>query len=317
MTYQLDGLVTGDQAIRGTAAHDAWRDWCSNVHGEFGITFDTDSYRGRVIRQRSATYQLVGWTGEKELVKRERQGIRRDPRGHYELFVPLSGELRVGQESADHRLNPGEMTLVPIDAPFHVGHGDGARALTLLIPFDRIDQRLGTVSPRGQRVIGNKGIARVTRDLLASLLREREDLSGSYFDAACDRVVDLFCLAAVGDEHLPATSGAAVRDAVRRYIRQHATEPELTLPAIAAAIGWSPRYIQAVLARENTTATDLIRAERLELARNKLANPAFAAQTITAIATSVGFHSASSFSTAYRRRFGHCPRDTRNGFEPG
>lgn len=317
MTYQLDGLVTGERGIRGTAAHDAWRDWCSNVHGEFDITFDTDSYRGRVTRQRTATYQLVGWTSEKELVKRERRGIRRDPRGHYELFVPLSGELCVGQESADHRLNPGEMTLVPIDAPFHVGHGDGATALTLLIPFERIDQRLGTVSPQGQRVIGNKGIARVTRDLLASLLREREDLSGSYFDAACDRVVDLFCLAAVGDEHLPAASGAAVRDAVRHYIRLHATEPDLTLPAIAAAIAWSPRYIQAVLARENTTVTDLIRAERLELARNKLANPAFARQTIAAIATSVGFQSASSFSTAYRRHFGQCPRDTQNGAEPG
>lgn len=315
--YQLDGLVTGDRAIRGTAAQDAWRDWCSNVHGEFGFTFDADSYRGRVVRQRTATYQLVGWTGEKELVKREPQGIRRDPRGHYELFVPLSGELDVGHESADHRLNPGEMALVPIDAPFHVGHADGARALALLIPFERINQRLGTISPRGQRIVGDKGTARVTRDLLTSLLRERENLSGSYFDAACDRVVDLFCLAAVGDDHLPTTSGSAVRDAVRRYIRQHATEPELTLPAIAAAIGWSPRYIQAVLARESTTVSDLIRAERLELARSKLANPAFARQTVAAIAASVGFQSASSFSTAYRQRFGHCPRDTRNDFEPG
>jgi len=73
----------------------------------------------------------------------------------------------------------------------------------------------------------------------------------------------------------------------------------------------------AVLARENTTVTELVGAERLELARARLANPAFARQTIAAIATSVGFQSASSFSTAYRRRFGHSPRDARNGGESG
>lgn len=310
--YQIDGLVTGDRATAGAAAQDAWRDWCSDVHGEFGIDFHAESYRGRVLRQRTATYQLVSWTGEAEHVRREARGIRRDPRGHYELFVPLRDRLHVGRDAVDRALQVGEMALVPIDAPFHVAHADGAAALTLLIPFERIDRRLGLVSPRGQRIVGRKGLPAVTRDLLVSLIRERDNLSGADFDAVCDRIVDLFCLAAAGDQRMPLPyGGAAVLDAVRRYVRDHVTDPDLSVAVMCSAIGWSPRYVQAVLAREGTTATELIRCERLDLARARLGSPTFAAQSIADVAASVGFSSPSAFSSAFRLRFGTSPSEAR------
>ncbi|MGW0712695.1 helix-turn-helix domain-containing protein [Streptomyces sp. NPDC002643] len=310
--YQIDGLVTGDRATAGVSAQDAWRDWCSDVHGEFGIDFPAESYRGRVMRQRTSTYQLVSWTGESEHVRREARGIRRDPRGHYELFVPLRDRLHVGSDSVDRALQTGEMALVPIDAPFHVAHADGAAALTLLIPFERIDQRLGLVAPRGQRIVGRKGLPGVTRDLLVSLIRERDHLSGAEFDSVCDRIVDLFCLAAAGDEKMPSTSGTtAVLDAVRRYVREHVTDPDLSVAAMSSAIGWSSRYIQAVLAREGTTATELIRHERLDLARTRLSCPTFASQSIADVAASVGFSSPSAFSSAFRQHFGTSPREVR------
>jgi AraC-like DNA-binding protein len=276
------------------------------------MTFTSDSYRGHVVRQRTATYQLIGWTSEAELITRNTRGIRRDPRGQCELLVPLKGDLFVGRDEPESRLRPGAMALVPVDSPFKIAHKTGAVALTLVLSHERVAHRLAPAAEQGQLVLGDKGLPRVSRDLLVSLLRERSDLSGGDFDSVCDRVVDLFCLAAAGETRLPEQPGAsAVVDSVRRYVREHATDPELSVAAMAAAIGWSPRYIQSNLARHGTTASDLIRSERLELARTRLANPAFAAQTIASIAASVGFNSPSAFTSAYRRRFGYSPREAR------
>jgi AraC-like DNA-binding protein len=276
------------------------------------MSFDSDSYRGHVVRQRTDAYQLIGWTSEAELITRSTRGIRRDPRGHCELLVPLKGDLFVGRDEPESRLRPGAMALVPVDSPYKIAHETGAVALTLLIPHERVAHRLGPATDRGQLVLGDKGLPRVSRDLLVSLLRERSDLSGGDFDSVCDRVVDLFCLAAAGETRLPEQSGAtAVVDSVLGYVREHATDPDLSVAALAAAVGWSPRYIQATLARHGTTASDLIRSERLELARTRLANRAFAAHSIASIAAAVGFNSPSAFTSAYRQHFGYSPRHTR------
>lgn len=170
-TYQIDGLDTGGSAREDPKAQQAWAEWCNDVHGEFDFDFYNDSYRGHVRRQCTDTYQLDTWSGESELVRREVSGIRRDPRGHYELFVPLRDTLYVGGEEANQAMAPGEMVLVPIDAPFCVAHRDDAAALTLLVPFERIDQRLGAVPKRGRRAVPSTGTSRLTRDLLVGLIR--------------------------------------------------------------------------------------------------------------------------------------------------
>ncbi|PKW00028.1 AraC family transcriptional regulator [Amycolatopsis echigonensis] len=308
--YQLDSLAVGDGTTVGAAAQDAWRDWCRAAHGRFDFAFDTDVYRARLVRQHTPTYQLIGWTGDTELVTRRARDVRRDPRGHYELLVPLRGSLNVGPDGAVRQLEPGEMALVPFDVPFQCGQGADAAALTLLVPAERVEGRLGSRAIRGHRVFGSKGLARASRDLVVSLLRERAHLSGADFDAGCDRVVDLFCLARDGATAEP-SAGGTVLDAVRRHIREHATDPELSVSAIATAVGWSTRYVQTVLARAGTTPTELIRRERLDLARTRLSNPTLAGQTIAAVAASVGFASPSAFSHAYREHFGCSPRETR------
>ncbi|WP_052371563.1 AraC family transcriptional regulator [Amycolatopsis taiwanensis] len=310
--YHLDGLTVGNGATVGAAAREAWRDWCCQAHGRLDFEFDVDDYRARLLRQRTSAYQLIAWTGDAEVITRRARDVRRDSRGHYELIVPLSGDLHIGRDDRLSLLRPGEMILVSIDVPFKVAHPADAAALTLIIPPERIEHRLGPYGIRGHRMFGGKGLGRVSRELIVSLLGERDHLSGSDFDAACDRVVDLICLARDGADRPPtASAGATVVQQVRRYIRKHATDPNLSITAIASAVGWSARYIQTVLAREGTTPTQLIRGERLGLARVRLSDPALANKTIAAIAASVGFTSPSAFSHAYRKHFGCSPRETR------
>nr|WP_281365667.1 helix-turn-helix transcriptional regulator [Nocardioides panzhihuensis] len=86
----------------------------------------------------------------------------------------------------------------------------------------------------------------------------------------------------------------------------------MTGAVVAARLGWSLRNIQTQLQRVDTTPSDLIREERLALARLRLQDPAWFRQSVTQVAYASGFGDLSTFSNAYRRHFGERPSDTRS-----
>lgn len=243
--YSIDGVDTREPGYSGAHAHAAWREWSSMVHGEFRVDFTGDSFTGRTYRQRTETFELVTWTSDREHVRRERRGIERDPRGHYELLLPVKNTLHVGVNGPDHTLNVGDMALTPIDIPFHLAHGDEIQGLMLLIPPQRIEGRLDLAGSRGLRIVADTGLACVSRDLLLSLFRERHHLTGVQFDAVVERALDLVARGC-GEETAPPRSGdAAVLASVGRHVRDHATD--LTsrsgrwLPRSAGHLGMSSR----------------------------------------------------------------------------
>lgn len=63
-----------------------------------------------------------------------------------------------------------------------------------------------------------------------------------------------------------------------------------------------------------TTPRELIREERLRLVRDRLLCAECEHMTITDLAYSAGFSSASALSTAFRRRYGASPREMRQSF---
>ncbi|MEJ8672801.1 helix-turn-helix domain-containing protein [Streptomyces sp. MS1.AVA.1] len=99
---------------------------------------------------------------------------------------------------------------------------------------------------------------------------------------------------------------------VRRHVRDHAAEPDLSGASMARALGWSLRQIQLALQHVGTTPRDLIREERLRLVRERLLRADCEHMTITDLAYASGFSSASAMSTAFRRRFGVSPREMRS-----
>ncbi|MFG3365110.1 helix-turn-helix transcriptional regulator [Streptomyces sp. NPDC048156] len=104
-----------------------------------------------------------------------------------------------------------------------------------------------------------------------------------------------------------------MESSIRSYVSRHATDPELGVNSIVRALCWSPRYVRTVLQSADTTARDLIRRERLHLARSRLAGASWKAYSIAQIAHSCGFGSHASFATAFRREFGTTPGEARRG----
>jgi AraC-like DNA-binding protein len=66
-----------------------------------------------------------------------------------------------------------------------------------------------------------------------------------------------------------------------------------------------------VLQSSGTTARDLIRDQRLELARARLVSPGWADVTVADIASACGMSSHSLFTAAYRAKYGMTPSAAR------
>jgi AraC-like DNA-binding protein len=124
-------------------------------------------------------------------------------------------------------------------------------------------------------------------------------------------LVDLSVLASAAPDADARDHHAEVESAIRGYVRAHVRDPRLDGADIAAALGWSLRLVQLVLQRGGTTPTELIRLERLSLARALLEDPRQRHRTIAAIAAECGFGSAAAFTKAFLAGFGMSPRAIR------
>jgi AraC-like DNA-binding protein len=120
-------------------------------------------------------------------------------------------------------------------------------------------------------------------------------------------------LPATGAAALAKTGGmaAARLGAIKADIDKHLACPELTVGAVAARQGITPRYVQLLFEREGTTFSDFVRGQRLVRACRMLGDPLRARWSITAIAFEAGFGDLSYFNRSFRRRYAACPSDVR------
>jgi AraC-like DNA-binding protein len=307
--YALDAYRCSDVATTDRA--EWWTELVSSIHSRMAFRM-RDDYRGRIEHQHTEAYQLVRWWGDEEFIKRSGTDVRQHPHGSYELLVPVMGSMMIRQADTALKLEPGDIAVATLDAPMDMWHGDNFSCLALVIPRARVDARIGGPLTRTVGLNAEHGMGRIVVDLLASLRSQAHTIDGLDFDAVTDRAVDLLCLAYGGALLPPAheTQDDLVAT-IRRFVRANAHDVSLTGAAVAAQLGWSLRQIQARLQRIGTTPSTLIREERLELARLWLQHPGWDHRTVANIARSSGFGNASTFSNAYRKRFGERPTDTR------
>lgn len=134
-------------------------------------------------------------------------------------------------------------------------------------------------------------------------------------------LADLIALAlgARGDAALLARARglrAARLSAIKCDIASHLGEPQLTVGAVAARQGVSPRYVQMLFETEGTTFSQFVLRQRLARAHRLLSDSRYAACTITAVALEAGFGDISTFNHAFRRTYGASPSDVRAAARP-
>ncbi|WP_326575671.1 helix-turn-helix domain-containing protein [Streptomyces sp. NBC_00481] len=310
-SYSVEALTTEELAPRERA--DFWTEQIGSYQSRMGFKYaQSDNFRGETVRQRTDTYQLVKYRSDEIEYTRTMRQVRQDPDEDYRLLLPMSGEMVLRQDGEEARLTPGTAALVTFASPFQCLQSDAIDAFIFTIPAREVDRRLNSRSPVASGLNLATGLGRIVGSMLTGLHEEREHLTDPEFNAVSDRVVELVCMLTAGDDRPDAPGQLGEVEAmVRRYVRDHVADPHLTGTAVAHALGWSLRQIQLALQKAGTTPRELIREERLRLVRDRLLCAECDHMTITDLAYSVGFSSASALSTAFRRRYGVSPREMR------
>ncbi|MEE1794487.1 AraC family transcriptional regulator [Streptomyces sp. BE308] len=311
-TYVVHASTTRDVALRERT--DFWSEHVTSCQSRMGYGYPrTDDFHAGTIRQFTDTHQLVMFWSDTITYTRTAGQARHAPDEDYRLLLPVTGEMVMRQGDQELRLVPGAGCLVTFATPFELRQDVSARALIMSIAAQEVNGRLNRSSPLTAAIDLASGLGRVVGDMLTGLHEERDTLTTGQFDAVSDRLVELLCMLAAGDDR-PTAPGhlTDVETMVRRYIREHAADPGMTGITVAQALGWSLRQVQLALQHSGTTPRELIREERLRLVRDRLAAPAYRHMTITELAYASGFSSSSALSTAFRQRFGVCPREVRH-----
>ncbi|MFC8196766.1 helix-turn-helix domain-containing protein [Streptomyces sp. NPDC060006] len=312
-TYVVESQTTGE--VDPPERTDFWSEHIASVQSRMGYRYTrTDNFRGETVRQCTDVYQLVKFRSDEIEYSRTPHQVRQAPDEDYRLLLPLTGEIVLRQDGREARLTPGHGTLLTFGAPFECAQDASTRAFIFTIPARELDGPLHRKSPLGAALDLGRGLGRVVGSMLNDLHEEREALTDPQFNAVSERVVELLCMLAVGDDRPDAPGHLTeVEAVVRRHVREHAADPGLTGTSMARSLGWSLRQIQLALQRAGTTPRELIREERLRVVRNRLRCGECEHMTITDLAYASGFSSASALSTAFKQRFGVSPREMRHG----
>jgi AraC-like DNA-binding protein len=99
--------------------------------------------------------------------------------------------------------------------------------------------------------------------------------------------------------------------AIRREIDRRFSDPDFSLPVLASHLGITPRYVQSLLAENDTFFIDEVIQRRLKRAHEMLSSPLYSAMTIIDLAYHCGFASVSNFHRMFHRTFDATPSDVR------
>jgi AraC-like DNA-binding protein len=194
---------------------------------------------------------------------------------------------------------------------------DTARFITFKVPVKAITALVPDIGALiARRVPRESQPLRLLVHYLGALQEEGALHTAELQSLAVTHVYDLFALAlGATREAAEIANGRGVRAARLRAIKMDLAanlgRADLSITAVAARHGVTPRYVQMLFEIDGTTFSQFLLGQRLDFAYRMLTGPRFADRPIGSIAFDVGFNDLSYFNRTFRRRFGATPSDVR------
>lgn len=266
------------------------------------------------------------WTfGDAVLFRTESSGIRmfRTPAQARRQASPIIAlavqELGVGrheQFGARRWVPSGELLMTDRTAPYDFSWTGNGAARALEIPLDQLGLPLDVIRRAGARLPASP-VYRLVAGHIAELARDADRLSAdcaapALGTASIELARALLASAAHDQRHTRPVLAETLFTRIRAYIRRHLRDPELCAAAIAAEHSISVRHLYRLCAHADFSLEQWIISQRLDEARQELADPAAGRRSVAMIAHRWGFRDATHFSRRFRAAYGVTPRDWRH-----
>ncbi|MEJ2889248.1 helix-turn-helix domain-containing protein [Actinomycetospora aeridis] len=220
---------------------------------------------------------------------------------YYFVNLQLAGRCVTTVGDRTTVVRPGELVVVDTTEPYFFRFDRAWRMVSFRVP--RRD--LGGRRPDLGRPIAPTGSGAAVTALMSALWSVEADAPGA------PELATSFAAAVAGAVAAPGTGPSGVtREAVLAHVDAHLGDRDLTVPGVCRRFAISPRTLHNLFADADESFAATVRRRRLERCASLLADPATTA-TVTAVAAAHGFDDPTSFSRAFRRRFGVSPREVR------
>jgi len=240
-----------------------------------------------------------------------------DGRDEFTLFINLGGPYLISQGAREQLLDDGAATLVSTADPCSFLHHPPGGVLCLRFPRNALGALVDGIEDLCLRPIraGTPALRLVTK-YIGLARAEPAFTDGALEQPFVTHVHDLIASALGasrdGAEVVQHRGVRAARlHAVKQDVARHLDQAELSVGALAARHGCTPRFIQRLFETEGTTLTAYVLEQRLVRAHDVLSDPLRRTEKITAVALDCGFGDVSYFNRAFRRRYGAAPSDVR------
>jgi AraC-like DNA-binding protein len=224
----------------------------------------------------------------------------------YFVNLQLDGRCRTRVGTTDSVVHPGQFVLVDTAEPYYFDFDADWRMLSFRVPHHLLRR-----PPRVGVPVDASGVGGV----VTSLMRALWDVDDTADPAAVRELEQAFA-AAVSAATAPAgapaepTSRATLRAAVLRHVQDHLPDSSLSVTSVCRRFAVSPRTLHNLFADADGTFAATVRGLRLDRSARVLADPSTTA-TVAEIAAAHGFDDPTTFTRAFRRRFGCRPSDVR------
>lgn len=251
---------------------------------------------------------LARVSGTPHRVERDEAQIAANPAQGIVAYFALQGSGSFFHRHGCETITPGQGIVVDADQPFERGFADGLTELALKVPRPAVVRLLGAPNlarpllfdfrtGRGAHGAGPAAPAARLASVVGAALAGR----AAVWD---DLEAELLGLLGAILAHAGADDGAGHLRAALAVIAARHSDPGLSAPGIAAAVGLSERQLSRVFAAEGTSVPRAVLDARLDAAQSLLIA---AALPMAEIAARTGFASQAQFSRSYRERFGASP----------
>jgi AraC-like DNA-binding protein len=277
---------------------------------------DDKPFNGIIHFEALEQMTLADIKATRSLVRRSRKAISTITEAYVKILYQVSGTSTLVQDNRTAQTQPGEWMIGDCTRPYDLWiNSDDCHHLLIYIPQHVLFTRLPNLHHLTATAFSNRsGLGKVTYDFASSIIGQVPCLNPDVVPQLTSTFLDLFVtdvretLEGVEASH---RNGAVTAVAIKGFIHEHLSDPDLSIDMIAGAMHLSRSTIHLLFRMEDTTISRYIWDLRLEMSRNQLTDPNYRDRSLSEIAYDWGFGSLSHFSHSFKRRFGCSPRDYR------
>jgi AraC-like DNA-binding protein len=260
---------------------------------------------------------LIDSTSEPMSLRRTQSKIARDGVDHACLVVPLRGSGVVDQQNrSEDVLRRGDLFLYDLGRPYTATSLEPYHELRLYVPREVFARRVGRIEMlSGLRLNSQSGLVGMFEAFLAAYSKSLPTLTDRQATIGMEGVLHLLAglvssSAERADTGSSALSAGLIKSLALRHIEALLADPMLDVDMLSRVTGVSRTRLYNAFVESRGVAS-AIRDARLDRARLQLSAQEHRHRTMEDIAHLCGFVEYTTFTKAFRRRFGLSPRDAR------